>query len=69
MWTAAPTWRQESCGRSVCRRCGLARTIFGPWCPVPAAAIVCRLVSEERDAPTLLAGTVPFTACQVEQLT
>jgi tRNA modification GTPase len=34
-----------------------------------AAAIVRRLVPEERDDPTLLAGAVPFTARQVESPT
>ena len=34
-----------------------------------AAEIVRRLIPEERDAPTLLAGPVPFTARQLEQLT
>jgi hypothetical protein len=35
----------------------------------PAAAIVRRLVSEERDDPTLLAVAAPFTARQLELLT
>ncbi|MFM8378619.1 MAG: GTPase [Planctomycetia bacterium] len=42
--------------------------IMGLGIDVLAAEIVRRLIPEERDDPTLLAGPVPFTARQVESL-